>query len=55
VYNDDGDEEIKFMPWELSGGMDSWDTYDTDFVDPLCAKFADLARFQVPPNLNPKP
>jgi hypothetical protein len=28
--------------------MDSWDTYDTDFVDPLCAKFADLARFQVP-------
>ncbi len=40
------------MPWELSRGTDSWDTYDTDFVDPLCAKFADLASFQVPSSYN---
>jgi len=48
VYNEDGDETIKFFrPWELSGATDSWDTYDTDFVDPLSVKFALSAGFKV--------
>jgi len=48
VYNDDGDEAIKFMPWELSRSTDSWDTYDINYVDPLSIKFAQRAGFQIP-------
>lgn len=48
VYNDDGDEANKFIPWELSATTDSWDTYDTNFVDPLSIKFAQRAGFSIP-------
>ena len=48
VYNDDGDEAIKFMPWKLSGNTDSWDTYDMDLVDPMSIRFAQSAGFSIP-------
>jgi len=50
-----GDETIKFFrPWELSGATDSWDTYDSDFVDPLSVKFA-LVFFQTLSHEDVKP
>jgi len=52
VYNDDGDEAMKFMPWELSRSTDSWDTYDIDYVDPLSIQFAQRAGFQIPADYN---
>eukprot|EP00960_Hanusia_phi_P058601 763930-Hanusia_phi.AAC.12 len=49
MYTEDGDEHAYHgFPWEISGGVDSWDTYDTNFVDPIAETFADRAKFRIP-------
>lgn len=48
VVNDDGDETILFMPWALSRATDSWDTYDSNYRDPMAEVFATRAAFTIP-------
>jgi len=49
MYTEDGDEHAYHgFPWEISGGVDSWDTYDTNFIDPIADTFADRANFRIP-------